>query len=271
MKRTDPYLFRYLGTTFSSRRIFENRQGANFFQIILTILACTALLAMPLALTIAKQNVSLKTYMPNWVQEAKAQKEISLTAPHRSNSFFFTPTGKAGKTYNGENQLVMLPNDRVFLKDKNGYSLTLQLPHKQSTTFQALVKSAMSSWEKQYKPLLTGGKILLTNGMLLISNVFILLLGALILFATRKTGFTTIQSFRESIQLMLNALGSASLIGMIIGFLTGDIALVLLIQSGAWMILLLLSFLQTRFNDNEASKNLKKQKKGAFTHDKATV
>ena len=72
---------------------------------------------------------------------------------------------------------------------------------------------------------------------------------AFFLWLTRKSRFSSIQTFKESANLMLNVIGVGSIIATIVGFFYFDFVLMLGIQSTVSVLLLLWIFAKTGFKD----------------------
>ncbi|EAC9669803.1 DUF1189 domain-containing protein, partial [Listeria monocytogenes] len=88
----------------------------------------------------------------------------------------------------------------------------------------------------------------ITVAFLLVAMNSILVIGAaFFLWVTKKSRLSTIGSFKESTNVILNALGVGSLVAMLAGFIGADIILMIGIQSLGMLLMLFLTFLKTRF------------------------
>ena len=88
----------------------------------------------------------------------------------------------------------------------------------------------------------------ITVAFLLVAMNSILVIGAaFFLWLTKKSRLSTIGSFKESTNVILNALGAGSLVAMLAGFIGADIILMIGIQSLGMLLMLFLAFLKTRF------------------------
>lgn len=85
--------------------------------------------------------------------------------------------------------------------------------------------------------------------ILLVMTIMILFGASLFLWMTRKSRFSSIQTFKESANLMLNVLGVGSILAAVVGFVHFDLILMLGIQSTVAVLLLLWIFAKTGFKD----------------------
>ncbi len=92
----------------------------------------------------------------------------------------------------------------------------------------------------------------LSLGIVLFLMTSLILFGAaFFLWMTRKSRFSSIQTFKESANLMLNVIGVGSIISAIVGFIHFDFVLMLGIQSTVAVLLLLWIFARTGFKDEQ--------------------
>ncbi len=88
----------------------------------------------------------------------------------------------------------------------------------------------------------------ITVAFLLVAMNSILVIGAaFFLWVTKKSRLSTIGSFKESTNVILNALGVGSLVAMLAGFIGADIILMIGIQSLGMLLMLFLTFLKNPF------------------------
>ena len=89
----------------------------------------------------------------------------------------------------------------------------------------------------------------LVGSMFLMTDVLIILVGSIFLWLARKSPMVTIESFKEAVNVMLNVLGPASLVTFVFGTLHFDLSLMTAVQSAVAIILMLVVYTKTHFND----------------------
>lgn len=89
----------------------------------------------------------------------------------------------------------------------------------------------------------------LVGSMFLMTDVLIILVGSIFLWLARKSPMVTIESFKEAVNVMLNVLGPASLVAFVFGTLHFDLSLMTAVQSAVAIILMLVVYTKTHFND----------------------
>ncbi|MHC5228597.1 maltodextrose utilization protein MalA [Enterococcus sp. LJL99] len=87
-----------------------------------------------------------------------------------------------------------------------------------------------------------------TVGFFLFAMNLLLVLGAaFFLWLTRKSRFSTIHSFKESLNMVINSLGSGSIVAFLVGLVYFDIIVMVGIQSLFLVVMLMFSYVKTRF------------------------
>ncbi len=90
----------------------------------------------------------------------------------------------------------------------------------------------------------------LSLGLVLFVMTSLILFGAsFFLWMTRKSQLSSIHTFKESANLMLNVMGIGSMAAAVVGFIHFDFILMLSVQTTITVLLLLWVFVKTRFKD----------------------
>ncbi|MGO2083106.1 hypothetical protein [Vagococcus sp.] len=94
--------------------------------------------------------------------------------------------------------------------------------------------------------------ILLLTLLISISFTFFVFGTSFFIWLTRKNHLSNIKTFKEALNLILNASFIPTLSAMIIGFIQYDITLMLTVQSMGLALMILMIFVKTKFNDSLA-------------------
>lgn len=90
----------------------------------------------------------------------------------------------------------------------------------------------------------------LSLGLVLFIMTSLILFGAsFFLWMTRKSQLSSIHTFKESANLMLNVMGIGSMVAAVVGFIHFDFILMLSVQTMITVLLLLWVFAKTKFKD----------------------
>lgn len=104
-------------------------------------------------------------------------------------------------------------------------------------------------WEEQttgYRRVLG----ILLNGALVGLNILILVfMASLFIWLTRYSHLSSIRSYKESLNLTLNAIFPVTLVACLVGIIRFDLITMIMVQSLGLVIMYLLIFLKTRFSD----------------------
>lgn len=87
------------------------------------------------------------------------------------------------------------------------------------------------------------------GSLFLLTNLVFVFGGGFILWLGRKSPMITISSFKETVNLMVNILGPISLLVTIMGFIKFDISLLMTVQMLGAVLVFLMVYAKTRFND----------------------
>lgn len=85
--------------------------------------------------------------------------------------------------------------------------------------------------------------------MIFISMLFLVIGGAFFLYLGKTFQLSSVRSYQESLTIILLSLGFSTLLATIVGLLYFDMTIVLSIQSLGLIIMLLMIFLKTKFQD----------------------
>ncbi|RDW16963.1 DUF1189 domain-containing protein [Oceanobacillus arenosus] len=271
--KTDIFPLNYFKTIWTPLKVFRGRQQLNWLQILVIFLFLNALIMIPVSLSFAKMDAfPIEGSFPNafaLIDESAvtAMKEAEFTNGRVDlpSSFLFTSDNgviggalskkEADELIKEENAIIFLA-DKLIIKEGDNpisevkYTKDFTLDNVTST---AELKTAISQqWFIQNKGFIVGSLILAVFSLSLASIVFIVLGSSIFIYFTRKGQFSSIKTFKESVNLIVNAMGLASVISMVIGLIRYDMITMLMIQSFGAVLMILAVFYKTRFNDDAA-------------------
>ncbi len=143
--------------------------------------------------------------------------------------------------------IVLQPQSFILHEGSQTYRVFYQrrFPPNEGNIATQLTKS----WYQQNKATLTFSMMALVLTIMLVTDLIFILGGAFFLWLTRNSPLTDITTFKEATNLMLNILGPASLLSAFLGFISFNIASLMLLQTFVLALLFILVYAQTHFKD----------------------
>lgn len=285
MMKKIPYPLTYLSAIWTPKKVFKGRKNLTVFQLILTFLVLNGLLLMPISLGLRQsQGVNVVQLMPNVFSKVN-QEVINELGMNQFDSgrlvtdsslvYFEDEHHLIGRNVNEAtqvNQLILNENNFTMI-DENGYQFTVRYTKdfslSQIGTIRDFEEQIQKQWFQQNRSFVVLTLIMMTGSVIFISNLLIVLVGAGLLWFARKSQFSSIKTFKESVNLLMNAMGIGTLLGFITGWVTNDVTIMVTIQSSGIVLMLIATFFATRFNDNYQVKNVLKS--GGIKNDKKTI
>ncbi|MEY8718963.1 hypothetical protein [Ligilactobacillus murinus] len=256
--------FNYFYAQLSPKKMFAGRHTLNWAQMLLVLLFLLALNLLAIPFYFQKQTtVELKNYLPQvteLLQDKKLQ-QVAHQTPFRNGSYSFT---KKEIIFEKQNKLIALDETTTTAK-KYAVAIILQprsfIFHEGSQTYRIFYQRSFppnkgdianqltKSWYQQNKAALTFSMMALVLTIMLVTDLIFILGGAFFLWLTRNSPLTDITTFKEATNLMLNILGPASLLSAFLGFISFNIASLMLLQTFVLALLFILVYAQTHFKD----------------------
>lgn len=265
-----PFPFNYFANIGSPKRVFQGRRALSKFQIVIIFVLITALGLIPVTLNMARStHFQLGEIMPGMFRQLdqetlSAIQQVPFTEGHLASGSrqLINSNGTVGFNLS-EQEMTQIKSGinfgerSMFLKDEAGYEFQVNYTKDFSpgafTTVGELKKGISAQWLTQNKAFVAFTMMLMSGSLILVSNLILIMGGAFFVWMTRKHHLSSITTYQESLNLVLNGLGLSTLLGMVVGLISFDMTLVLSIQSFGLVLMLLGVFVTTRFNDQYIS------------------
>ncbi|KAF1297719.1 hypothetical protein BAU15_13215 [Enterococcus sp. JM4C] len=272
--KTDVFPTNYFRAIFSPKKVFQFRKKFNWLQLFVLYLFLTALLVIPATLYFAQTTtINEDQFMPHvkellTAQTAQEVQQLSIKDGRLVDAdpqiFEETDQGVAG--VNLSEKQVNEKDVSLNFKEKNwqikenidGKSYTYQMnysaqfsPEKISNQ-QELRTAINEEFVRNNRSSLILTMSVTTGFLLFMMNLLLVLGAAFFLWLTKKSRLSSIQSYSESLAMVLMSMGIGSLVALVIGLFHFDITLLIGIQSFGMIGMLFASYLKTRFKEDAA-------------------
>ncbi|SEL11355.1 Maltodextrin utilization protein YvdJ [Carnobacterium iners] len=277
--KTDVFPLTYFKNIWTPRIIFKKRHELNWFQLILVLFFLTSILMVPVSLNFLKmETYPIEESYPDTLALVDESVVAAFQAAINEDGVLVTDPGSQVVKENGvvsitnsdsiikenlkaENALIFSDNE-LYLKNKgvpvSDVRYTKDFNPSQLNSVKDMKAAISRQWFFQNRVYVIGSLLLLVFSILFVSTILIVLGSAVFLYLTRKNSFSSIKTYKESVNLILNALGIPSLLVLISGFIQFDVVVMLTIQSIGLALMILAVFYTTRFNDKVPVKNNRK-------------
>ena len=267
----------YFQTIISPIRSFTNRKYLSVLQQIIVIIFLQALLMMPLSLQLAQVNeVDSTIYFPTVIETIDQEMVTGLQDAYESNeATVIRESDDVYISYLGSSDLDLetvtqplvfsLGEDYIYIREPDSITFEQSIDSNRLIQ-QENVDTFISELSRQFTSanrlsIYLTGVINITALVLL--NVLGLILGtSFILSFMKKLDQFDIHGFKDAFQVVLNTMGLPTLIAALIGFISSDTALVFTLQGLGFVLMLMISYWKTHFNDAYAERQrIKKNRK----------
>ncbi|MBP2098241.1 hypothetical protein [Enterococcus rivorum] len=260
------------------KRVFKGRKALSRFQIGLIFIFISSIMLIPVTINLARStNFQLADIMPETFEQLDQEGLTNIQQADFQNGYLKkAKTGminQAGTVgfHLDEAELADIKNGISFgetsmlIKAETGYNFKVQYSKDfNPSSFQTVdeLKQGISSqWLTQNRAFVVFTMIAMSGSLILVSHVILVFGGAFFIWLTKKNQFSSIQTYQESLNLILNGLGLSTFLGMLVGLIHFDMSLVLSIQSLGLVLMLLGVFVKTRFNDSYSQNKRSKYQK----------
>ena len=254
----------YFAAWASPKKMFANRKQLKLWQMLFVVVFLFMLMLIPVPLYYQhQQKVDLNAYMPVVKQMLSNQQldRIVKKTDFSNDQYHFQKSQvikqKKGqligisltkKQVNKAKAAVVLC-DKYFYFREQGITYKLYYASTLTPTSGKWQEQLIKTWYLRNKAQIAFSMMVLVGSLFLMTDLLILGVGSFFLWLGKHSPAITIDSFKESLNVMLNILGPASFIAFALGTLHFDMALMLMIQSLAVVILFLVVYAKTHFND----------------------
>ncbi len=257
----------YFTNAFSSKKMFLNRHELKIWQMILVTIFLIFVMLNPVALNANKSpEFNLSSIMPNLMKEIK-KTDIKLfqEMTFKNNELVETKIEKASDfIYLNESQKdfekvktgLNFEKNKLIMKDKNG--LIFELHYAENWDFSTIKTIddfniwLTKEWNRQNAPYRILSLSLLVGILVVSSTLFMIFGTSFFIWLTKKNHLSSIKTYKEAMNVTLNAMLLSTLIATFVGILHYDISLMLMIQAFGLAIQILIIFAKTKFNDTLA-------------------
>lgn len=258
----------YFASCFSSKKMFLNRCTLKIWQMIVVIVFLIFMLLNPIALNANNtQDFKLDGIMPDLVNKLEEvpidelkkieieESQLVSNEEGRINDFIYIKSSK--KKFSKIDTGLNFETNQLVIKDKNGLTFNLRYTSEwQPTEWESpkvFSEWLTNEWNNQNAPYRIMSMTLLVSLLVLSSTLFLVFGASFFVWLTKKNHLSSIKTFKEALNLVLNAMFLTNFLSMVTGLVYYDITLILTIQSFGLAIQLLIIFAKTKFNDGLAT------------------
>lgn len=261
----------YFKSIWSPIRAFKNRFQLNWVTLSIVIIFINSLMIIPTTINFTKMEaISLDYFYPNVVEiidDSMVDELASIGSTNGKLSFedsFIFKNNKgvlAGgisaeeeKKILKEETFLLMEESQFVIKEENKPTSTIfytkDFTLEDVQTKEDVINEFSHQWFVQNKVLIVLIFTLIISFIQLIMLVMIIFGSAFFLYLTKKSRITSIKTFKEATNLIVNLAGLPTIIAMIYGLINYDVAWMSMIQTTGLVIMLLIVYGKTGFNDN---------------------
>lgn len=259
--RTKPFPLNYFLSVWSVRNIIRYKGILNWLQIILVLFFLNGLMMMPVSLNYNKlTSFSIDQTYPGpfellneqFVNEIQTTSVLNSRLTSKETFIEKNNRGVVGINMNEKQlkealekeQAFVLQQNEIIIKDREKPVEKVYYPKEFSfehiDTIEDVKKVISNLWFMQNKVYIIG-TLLFVSFTILLSSLLLIVTGcALFLYISKRT--TSIQNFKEAMNLILNCLAIPTVLAMVVGLFHFNIMTMMIIQMIGFLILLVYVF-----------------------------
>ncbi len=270
--KTDLFPINYFQSIWTPVQAFKNRQELKWWQLILVTIFLNALLTIPVAMNYTRiDTFPLEDFYPNTVQRIDEETVDVLSQAEYLHgemliAFPFIIENEQGVVAGGlnekeqeeilaqENALIFEQHQMILAEEGAPLATVLytkDFSFEKARSVQDVREEISRQWFQQNRVLIVLVFSLLISAFLFTMTVLIVAGSAFIMYLTRKTDFTSITAYRESVNLILNLLSLPTILAAGFSLFYFDVILMVSLQYLGLVVMMLIAFYQTQFNDKK--------------------
>lgn len=272
--KTEIFPINYFKSIWSPIQGFKNRHQLNWFTIIIIIIFINGLMTIPTTINFLEMDTfSLDYFYPNAIKtvDDNVIDELSEIQSKNGELIFndsFVYENETGVIAGGmqdeerdrilnKETFVLLEEHQFIIKEEKkpeaSVFYTKDFTLENVSSKKDLRNQLSQQWFMQNKVLIVLIFTLIISIIQFTMLSFIILGSSFFLYLTKNSEVTSITTFKESVNLMLNLIGLPTVISMIYGLISFDITWMFMIQTTGLIIMLMIVYGKTKFNDKEIS------------------
>lgn len=267
--RTDIFPINYFKSIWTPLRAFKNRHELSWWNIIFILILLNAFMTIPVTINFARvDTLPLEDVHPTIIQhiEKETIKELQQAEYSNGAMFFKEPFVIEQKNgliagglsleeldeLNGNNALLFQEN-QYLIREKDMPDITVLYTRDFSLadmeTSTEVVNELSRQWFNQNRIFVVLIFSLMISAFLLVMLVLLVFGSALFLYFTKNSPVTSITTYKESVNLLVNTLALPTIISMVYGIFTFDIIMMITLQTVGLIVMLFVIFYKIQFND----------------------
>ncbi|ERL63976.1 hypothetical protein [Schleiferilactobacillus shenzhenensis] len=258
MKLSTRFPFNYWSTTLQPKKMFAHRHDLGWWKMIFSWIILLALVIIPVPVYYGRQTtVDTDILLPKVTQAVKKDAvDQALATAFQNRSTAHAVLYQDKQTIVGRNLTKKEIKSRAVSVSVAPKSFALQedqaafkVPLRASIRYQSAKQYLNEQWYAENKSLVTMYFVTLFGGITFVTALLLWLGIAFFMWLTRFNRYTSIHKYKESLNLVLNAMGGGAVLACLVGLVHFAFGLQLVILSLWTVIMISLMFWQTRLND----------------------
>lgn len=262
---SDPFPINYIKSIYPPINALKNRHQLSWLQMILLFFLMTILMLLPVSNHYQNVDVfSIKDFYPNVVemiddevvnelqQASFSEGTLTITEPFEIKTQDGVIVGGI-ETINDEKANVLVFNSNQFIiDDETGDERVVNYIEQINFNFNnknELLQVLSEMYTAQFRREITFTLTVIVYGFILVFSLFIVFLYAFLIKSMKDFSMSSIITYKEAVNLVLNLIALPTIIAVIFGFIRFNIILMMAIQVVSLIGLLVILYRQTNFED----------------------
>lgn len=264
--RTDIFPLDYFTSIFTPKKAFRKRHILSWPKIIIVLVFLNALLTIPVTLFFANDDTTtVDQFYPEAFELIDDEVADTLRTIPVNNGFLDIEESSIqnknqgivvfGSETDTEENVVLTFEEDHFSMEEHSQPL-LSVNYTTDLSFgEFTVDEVRTELNRQWR--VNNQVYIVASFTFIVSAIMFVMLSSLVfgsavfLYLTKKSQLTSISTYKESVAIILNGIALSTLAALLFGLIRFNIIWMLTIQTMGLVIMLVLMYFKTQFNDSE--------------------
>ena len=273
--KTDVFPLNYVKNIWSPLKAFKNRFVLTWPMMIVVIIFLNALMVIPVTLNYAEmESFPLEEYYPiaasqlvddqvlDEIQTVDVNEgQLSIPEPFQVENAYGEVVGGLSldeiENHISSPNFIAFQENQLIIAEEGLPTATVlytrDVAFGEMETKEEIVEEISRQWFNQNRVLIVLIFSFLISTFLLFTLLFLVFVSSFILYLTKKGSLTTIKTYKESVNLILNTLAVPTFLAMLFGLFYFELYIMVTIQSLGMAAYLFWIWYKVQFNDQRLS------------------
>lgn len=270
--KTEVFPINYFKSIWTPMKAFVNRFKLSWPNMVIVLIFLNALMTIPITINFAQMDTfPLEDLYPNAANILENEELPELSAATYQNgemqisepSIHENDHGVVASGLNSEENEELANAENVVLFEEDQFRIkeegapTTIVPYtenfslEQAEDSEDIMNALSEQWFVQNQVFIVSFFTLIISFLQLVMLLFVIFGSALILYFTKNSPITSISTYKESVNYLINAISLPTIIAMLFGLISFNVITIQMIQVVGLLAMVMVVYFKIQFNDEK--------------------